>query len=87
MKAIGMIETRGLIAALEALDSMTKAANVSLVDLKRVGSGLVTVIVEGDVAAVSAAVEIGKTAHIRTGGELISFHVIPRPHSELSKIL
>lgn len=87
MKAIGMIETRGLTAAIEALDSMAKAANVSLVDMKRVGSGLVTVIVEGDVAAVTAAVEVGKTAHSKTGGELVSANVIPRPHSELSKIL
>ncbi|MDQ0252905.1 ethanolamine utilization protein EutM [Evansella vedderi] len=87
MEAIGMVETRSLVAALEALDSMTKAANVQLVDLKKVGSGIVTVIVTGDVAAVSAAVETGKTAHTRTGGELISSNIIPRPHSGLSMIL
>ncbi|PAE26498.1 MULTISPECIES: BMC domain-containing protein [Bacillaceae] len=87
MKAIGLIETRGLTAAIAALDSMAKAANVSLVDLKRVGSGLITVIIEGDVAAVTAAVEVGKTAHTVAGGELVSANVIPRPHSELRKIL
>ncbi|WP_254119071.1 BMC domain-containing protein [Bacillus sp. FJAT-29790] len=87
MKAIGMIETRGLTAAIEALDSMAKAANINLVDFKKVGSGLVTVIVEGDVAAVTAAVEVGKKAHNKTGGDLVSFHVIPRPHAELRKIL
>ncbi|MCM3705128.1 MULTISPECIES: BMC domain-containing protein [Cytobacillus] len=87
MKAIGLIETRGLTAAVAALDSMAKAANVSLVDLKRVGSGLITVIIEGDVAAVTAAVEVGKTAHTVAGGELVSANVIPRPHSELRKIL
>lgn len=87
MNAIGLVETRGLTAAIEALDSMAKAANVSLVDLKRVGSGLITVIVEGDVAAVKSAVEIGRLAPSRIGGELISSNVIPRPHPELSKIL
>lgn len=87
MEAIGMIETRGLVAAIEALDVMAKAANVHLVDMKRVGSGLVTVIVQGDVAAVMSAVEAGKLAHTRTGGELITSNVIPRPHSQLSKIL
>lgn len=87
MKAIGLIETRGLTAAIEALDSMAKAANITLVDLKRVGSGLVTVVVEGDVSDVTAAIEVGKEAHIRTGGELVSYNVIARPHSELAKIL
>lgn len=87
MEAIGMVETRSLVAAIEALDTMTKAANVSLVDLKKIGSGIVTVIIKGDVAAVTSAVESGKTAHERTGGELISYNVIPRPHPELSKIL
>lgn len=87
MQAIGLIETRGLVAALEALDTMCKSANVTLVHMKRVGSGLVTVIVEGDVAAVSAAVEAGKQAYIRTGGELVSANVIPRPHQELAKML
>ncbi|AZU62117.1 BMC domain-containing protein [Neobacillus mesonae] len=87
MKAIGLIETRGLTAAIEALDSMAKAANIRLVDLKKVGSGLVTVIVEGDVSDVTAAVEVGKEAHLRTGGELVSYNVIARPHSEIAKIL
>lgn len=87
MEAIGMVETRGLVAALEALDVMAKAANVQMVDLKRVGSGLVTVIIKGDVAAVQSAVEAGKLAPDRTGGELISADVIPRPHPELQKIL
>ncbi|PAV29742.1 carboxysome shell protein [Virgibacillus profundi] len=87
MSAIGLIETRGLTAAVEALDSMAKAANIRLVDLKKVGSGLITVIIEGDVADVSAAIEVGRLAPERTGGELISYNVIPRPHSELKKIL
>lgn len=87
MEAIGMVETRGLVPAIEALDSMTKAANVRLVDMKRVGSGLVCVIIEGDVSAVKSAVEAGKTAPERTGGQLVSHNVIPRPHFELVKIL
>ena len=87
MEAIGMVETRSLVAAIEALDTMTKAANVHLVDMKRIGSGIVTVIVTGDVAAVTSAVESGKMAHIRTGGELISSNIIPRPHPDLIKIL
>lgn len=87
MGAIGLVETRGLTAAIEALDSMAKAANIRLVDMKRVGSGLITVIIEGDVADVSAAIEVGRLAPEIAGGELISFNVIPRPHSELKKIL
>lgn len=87
MEAIGMIETRGLVPAIEALDAMVKAANVRLVDLKLVGSGLVCVLIEGDVSAVKAAVDIGKTVHERTGGELIAQNVIPRPHPELAKML
>lgn len=87
MNAIGLVEIRGLTGALDALDSMAKAADVQLVDLKKVGSGHVTVIVKGDVAAVSAAVEIGKLATTRVGGDLICSNVIPRPHPELSKIL
>jgi ethanolamine utilization protein EutM len=87
MQAIGLVESRGLVAALEAVDTMCKAANVQMVDLKQVGSGLVTVIVEGDVAAVKSAVEAGKEAYSRTGGELISSHVIPHPHPELALIL
>lgn len=87
MQAIGLIETRGLTPALEALDAMCKAANVKLVDFKRVGSGLITVIVEGDVAAVQAAVEVGITACPRAGGQLISSNVIPRPHPDLARML
>lgn len=87
MQAIGLIETRGLTPALEALDAMCKAANVKLVDFKRVGSGLITVIVEGDVAAVQAAVEAGLAAYPRTGGQLISSNVIPRPHPDLTRML
>lgn len=87
MSAIGLVETRGLTAAIEALDSMAKAANIRLVDMKRVGSGLITVIIAGDVADVIAAVEVGKLAPQQTGGELVSCDVIPRPHPELQKIL
>ncbi|RXT05770.1 BMC domain-containing protein [Ammoniphilus sp. CFH 90114] len=87
MEAIGMVEMRGLVPAIEALDAMTKAANVRLIDLKVVGSGLVCVIITGDVSAVKAAVDIGKTVHTRTGGELIAENVIPRPHPELEKML
>jgi ethanolamine utilization protein EutM len=87
MNAIGLVEIRGLTGAYDALDSMAKAADVQLVDMKKVGSGHVTVIVKGDVAAVSAAVDIGKLATSRVGGELICANVIPRPHPELSKIL
>ncbi|RAL22695.1 BMC domain-containing protein [Thermoflavimicrobium daqui] len=84
MQAIGLVETRGLVVAIEALDTMCKAANVRMIDLKRVGSGLVTVIVEGDVAAVTAAVEAGKQVYTVTGGELVSSNVIPHPHPELA---
>ncbi|MBB6448241.1 ethanolamine utilization protein EutM [Geomicrobium halophilum] len=87
MSAIGLIETRGLTSAAEALDSMAKAANIRCVDLKRVGSGLITVIIEGDVADVNSAVEIGKDSPGRVGGELISSNVIPRPHIEIEKLL
>ncbi|WP_211296529.1 BMC domain-containing protein [Paenibacillus donghaensis] len=86
-QAIGLIETRGLTPALEALDAMCKAANVKLVAFKRIGSGLITVIVEGDVASVSAAVEAGTSAYLRTGGELVSSNVIPRPHPDLAAML
>ncbi|WML43936.1 BMC domain-containing protein [Neobacillus sp. PS3-40] len=87
MDAIGLVEIIGLTGAFDALDSMAKAADVQLVDLKKVGSGHITIIVKGDVAAVSAAVEIGKLATKRVGGVLICANVIPRPHQELSKIL
>lgn len=85
-EAIGMIETRGLVGSIEAADAMVKAANVSLMGEERIGGGYVTVIVKGDVGAVKAAVDAGAAAAKRIG-ELISVHVIPRPHQELDKIL
>jgi len=85
-KALGMIETRGLVAAIEAADAMTKAAEVTLVGTEKVGSGLVTVMVRGDVGAVKAAVEAGQATASRLG-ELVAAHVIPRPHNDVAKIL
>jgi microcompartment protein CcmL/EutN len=85
-EAIGLIETRGLVGGIEAADAMVKAANVKLVGQERIGGGLVTVIVKGDVGAVKAAVDSGAAAAKRVG-ELISVHVIPRPHSDLDMIL
>jgi len=85
-KALGMIETRGLVAAIEAADAMTKAAEVTLAGTEKVGSGLVTVMVRGDVGAVKAAVEAGTAAASRLG-ELVAAHVIPRPHGDVAKIL
>lgn len=84
--ALGMIETKGLIGAIEAADAMTKAANVTLVGKVQVGGGLVAVMVRGDVGAVKAATEAGSEAASRVG-ELISVHVIPRPHQDIEKIL
>lgn len=84
--AIGMIETRGLVGSIEAADAMVKAANVVLLGEERIGGGFVTVIIEGDVGAVKAAVDAGAAAAKRVG-ELISVHVIPRPHQELEKVL
>ena len=81
-----MIETKGLVAAVEAADAMVKAANVTLVGKELVGGGLVTVMVRGDVGAVKAATDAGAAAADRVG-ELISVHVIPRPHSEVEVIL
>ncbi len=86
MEALGMIETRGLTASIEAADAMTKAANVQLVGTEKIGSGLVSVIVRGDVGAVKAAVEAGAQAASRLG-ELVAQHVIPRPHADVEKIL
>ena len=86
MKALGMIETRGLVAAIEAADAMVKAANVTLTNKEHIGGGLVTVMVRGDVGAVKAAVEAGGAAAKRVG-ELISVHVIPRPHGDVEEIL
>lgn len=86
LNALGMIETRGLVGAVEAADAMVKAANVELVGREQIGSGLVTVFVRGDVAAVKAATDAGAAAADRVG-ELVSVHVIPRPHSEVELIL
>ena len=85
-EALGMVETRGLTAAIEAADAMTKAAEVTLVGTEKIGSGLVTVMVRGDVGAVKAAVETGADAAGRLG-ELVATHVIPRPHNDVEKIL
>lgn len=86
LQALGMIETRGLIASIEAADAMLKAANVVLVGTEKIGSGLVSVMVRGDVGAVKAAVEAG-TATASKLGEVIAVHVIPRPHADVEKIL
>lgn len=86
MKALGMVETRGLVCVVEALDAMLKTADVSYAGQKRVGSGLITVLVEGDVAAVKAAVDAGAQAAQRIG-ELCSVHVIPRPTEGLTDTL
>lgn len=84
--ALGMIETKGLIGAIEAADAMVKAANVALVGKEQIGAGLVTVMVRGDVGAVKAATDAGAAAAERVG-ELVSVHVIPRPHTEVDVIL
>ena len=84
--AIGMIETRGLVALVQATDAALKAANVQFKGWKKVGSGLVTVFVQGDVAAVKAAVDAGAQAG-RATGEVVSVHVIPRPHDDLGVVL
>lgn len=86
MQALGMIETRGLVASIEAADAMLKAANVTLQCKEQIGGGLVTIMVRGDVGAVKASVDAGKAAAERVG-ELISVHVIPRPHQETEYIL
>ncbi len=85
-EALGMVETRGLVAAIEAADAMLKAANVTLVGTEKIGSGLVSVMVRGDVGAVKAAVESGATSASKLG-ELVATHVIPRPHTDVEKIL
>ena len=86
MQALGMIETKGLVASIEAADAMVKAANVTLIGKEHVGGGLVTVMVRGDVGAVKASVDAGAAAAERVG-ELVSIHVIPRPHDEVEGIL
>ncbi|MBO1299225.1 MULTISPECIES: BMC domain-containing protein [unclassified Enterococcus] len=85
-EALGMIETRGLIGSIEAADAMVKAANVTLIGTEKIGSGLVTVMVRGDVGAVKAAVDAGVTA-AGSVGEVVSNYVIPRPHSEVERVL
>ena len=85
-EAIGLIETRGLIGSVEAADAMVKAANVKLVSKEYAGGGLAAVIVSGDVGAVKAAVDAGAAAAKRVG-EVVSVHVIPRPHEELDKVV
>ena len=85
-EALGMVETKGLIGAIEAADAMVKAANVKLIGREMIGSGLVTVMVRGDVGAVKASVDAGAAAAKRVG-ELVSVHVIPRPHDEVEGIL
>ena len=84
-EALGMIETRGLVAAIEAADAMVKAAEVTLIGTEKIGSGLVSVMVRGDVGAVNAAVEAGATNASRLG-ESVAKHVIPRPHADVEKI-
>ena len=85
-EALGMVETKGLIGSIEAADAMVKAANVTLVGKEKIGSGLVTVMVRGDVGAVKAAVEAGSAAAKRVG-EVYSIHVIPSPHDDVETIL
>lgn len=86
MEALGMVETRGLVAMIEAADAMVKAANVRLVGYEKIGSGYVTAIVRGDVAAVKSATDAGAAAAAKVG-EVISVHVIPRPHQDLEVVL
>ena len=85
-EALGMIETRGLVAAIEAADAMVKAAEVELIGTEKIGSGLVSVMVRGDVGAGKAATEAGAAAASRLG-EIVATHVIPRPHADVEKIL
>ena len=85
-EALGLIETRGLVGAIEAADTMVKAANVTLIGKEQIGAGYVTVMVRGDVGAVQAATEAGAEA-AKNVGELVSVHVIPRPHTELENML
>ena len=86
LQALGMVETKGLVASIEAADAMVKAANVTLIGKVQVGGGLVTVMVRGDVGAVKAATDAGAAAAGNIG-ELVSVHVIPRPHGEVELIL
>ncbi|HWQ29917.1 MAG TPA: propanediol utilization microcompartment protein PduA [Negativicutes bacterium] len=85
-EALGMVETKGLIGSIEAADAMVKAANVTLIGYEKIGSGLVTVMVRGDVGAVKAATDAGAAAAEKVG-EVVSVHVIPRPHADVEKLL
>jgi len=85
-EALGMVETKGLVGSIEAADAMTKSANVTLVGYEKIGSGLVTTMVRGDVGAVKAAVDAGAAAAEKVG-TVVSKHVIPRPHQDVEKIL
>lgn len=85
-EALGLIETKGLVGAIEAADAMVKSANVELTGYEKIGSGLVTVMVRGDVGAVKAATDAGAAAAEKVG-QVVSVHVIPRPHSDVEKIL
>ncbi|MGI8384647.1 BMC domain-containing protein [Robertmurraya sp. P23] len=84
--SLGMIETKGMVGAIEAADAMTKAANVTLVGYEKIGSGLITVMVRGDVGAVKAATDAGASAAERVG-EVVSVHVIARPHSDIERLI
>lgn len=86
-KALGLVETEGYVGAVEAADAMTKSANVDLVGYQKVGAGLVTVMVRGDVGAVNAAVSAGAAAAAAVGERVVSTHVIPRPHNDIEKLL
>lgn len=85
-KAVGFVETRGLVGAIEAADAMVKAAEVRILEYRQVGSGLISIIIQGDVAAVQAAVQAGSMAAEKVG-EVVSVNVIPRPNDELAKLL
>ncbi|RRD47806.1 propanediol utilization microcompartment protein PduA [Tessaracoccus sp. OH4464_COT-324] len=85
-EALGMVETKGFVGAVEAADAMVKSANVQLVGSEKIGAGFVTVMVRGDVGAVKAAADAGAAAASKVG-ELVSVHVIPRPHTDVEKIL
>lgn len=85
-KALGFVETRGLITAIAAADAMAKAANITILEYRKVGSGLINISVEGDVGAVQASVDAGVAAALKIG-EIMSFYVIPRPHEEMLKAI
>lgn len=85
-EALGLVETKGLVGAIEAADAMVKAANVTIVGYEKIGFGLVTIMVRGDVGAVKAATDVGAAAATKVG-ELVSVHVIPRPHNEVEKVI